>query len=83
MNIVSVVVNHVWLSIEGEVEMPADLTKPFAESCCDGGICSTNEKSCQPCGCDKGAKWICQRHQMEARIKDEAQRVRDVRDDEE
>lgn len=45
--------------------MPADLTKPFAESCCDGGECYVNDNSAQPCGCDKGANWICQRHQDE------------------
>lgn len=45
--------------------MPADLTKPFAESCCDGGKTYINDNSCQPCGCDAGAGWICQRHNDE------------------
>lgn len=44
--------------------MPADLTAPFKESCCDGGATS-NENSCQPCGCDPGANWMCQRHKIE------------------
>lgn len=22
-----------------------------------------NDKSCQPCGCDEGANWVCERHQ--------------------
>lgn len=59
--------------------MPADLTKPFGESCCDGGAC-TNEKSAQPCGCDKGANWICQRHQYENGLK-EADRFYTKRDE--
>lgn len=46
--------------------MPADLTKPFGESCCDGGECTINDISCQPCGCDRGAKWVCAFHQREA-----------------
>jgi hypothetical protein len=45
--------------------MPADLTKPFAPSCCDGGECGLNEMSAQSCGCDKGAKWVCERHRRE------------------
>lgn len=48
--------------------MPANLSKPFAESCCDGGACS-NEMSAQSCGCDAGAKWVCQRHQYERLMK--------------
>lgn len=51
--------------------MPANLTNPFGESCCDGGECSTNELSAQSCGCDPGLKpqpWVCQFHQNEARI---------------
>lgn len=51
--------------------MAADLTKPFAESCCDGGECSTTHESAQPCGCDKGAKWVCQVHQLEAKLKEQ------------
>lgn len=46
--------------------MPADLTKPFSESCCDGGECSTNDMSAQSCGCDKGANWLCQIHRIRA-----------------
>lgn len=49
--------------------MAADLNKPFNPSCCDGGECSTNDMSCQPCGCDKGANWVCQVHQIEAEVK--------------
>lgn len=45
--------------------MPADLSKPFSESCCDGGECATNHESAQSCGCDKGADWICQVHRDE------------------
>ena len=48
--------------------MPADLKKPFGPSCCDGGECNLNDMSAQPCGCDKGANWICQRHQLEATL---------------
>lgn len=36
--------------------MGADLTKPFGESCCDGGECTIDDTSCQPCGCDKGMR---------------------------
>lgn len=46
--------------------MPADLTKPFSESCCDGGAMASDQ-SCQPCGCDKGAKHLCERHLAEMR----------------
>lgn len=53
--------------------MAADLKNPFGESCCDGGATS-NDKSCQPCGCDEGANWVCQRHQIEAKIKEELAR---------
>lgn len=49
--------------------MPADLAKPFGESCCDGGECSTNAMSAQSCGCDAGANWVCQRHQYERLMK--------------
>ena len=38
-----------------------DVAKLFEESCCDGGEAGC-ETSCQPCGCDKGAGWICARH---------------------
>lgn len=37
----------------------------FPESCCDGGECALDDNSCQPCGCDKGAKWMCDRHAAE------------------
>jgi len=40
-------------------------SKVFNESCCDGGECGTNDLSAKPCGCDVGAKWVCQRHQEE------------------
>lgn len=46
--------------------MPADLTRPFAESCCDGGACSDERASAQPCGCDPGARYFCQRHSLDA-----------------
>lgn len=36
--------------------MPADLTKPFSESCCDGGEHTLDDLSAQSCGCDKGLK---------------------------
>lgn len=52
--------------------MPADLTKPFSESCCDGGACN-NDMSAQSCGCDPGLKpkpWVCERHKLEAYIKE-------------
>lgn len=62
--------------------MSANLTNPFGESCCDGGA-TGNDLSCQPCGCDPGAKWVCQRHQVEAKLREEIerenQRVREVR----
>lgn len=45
--------------------MPANLKKPFDPSCCEGGS-GNNDQSCQPCGCDKGANWTCERHQREA-----------------
>lgn len=46
--------------------MPADLTKPFAESCCDGGECSITQHSAQPCGCDPGARYFCANHTFKA-----------------
>ena len=48
--------------------MPANLNNPFGESCCDGGACDDSPKreSAQPCGCDKGANHMCDRHQIEA-----------------
>ena len=45
--------------------MPADLNTPFSESCCDGGNSNPNDRSARSCGCDPGAKWVCQRHQDE------------------
>lgn len=48
--------------------MPADLTNPFNESCCDGGACSTSKESAAYCGCDKGANWVCARHQEEMNL---------------
>jgi hypothetical protein len=47
--------------------MPADLTKPFSESCCDGGATTLNDMSAQSCGCDKGANHLCERHLRENR----------------
>lgn len=59
--------------------MPADLKAPFKESCCDGGVCSDNATSAQPCGCDPGLMknglvigWICERHKAEYRLKEDA-----------
>lgn len=60
--------------------MSADLTKPFAPSCCEGGGCSDNKQSAQPCGCDKGADWICEVHKAELAIQeafDRAERIFD------
>src|SRR5690242_12071239 len=54
--------------------MPADLKKPFNESCCDGGECGPNDMSAQPCGCDRGAGWICERHQREVIATPQAKR---------
>lgn len=55
---------------------PADLTKPFNESCCDGGECNLDKSSAQPCGCDPGMKhlgkvvgYLCDYHK---RLKEEA-----------
>lgn len=52
--------------------MPADLKAPFKESCCDGGVCSDNPTSAQPCGCDPGLMqhgvvigYKCARHKAE------------------
>ena len=39
-------------------------TDVFQESCCDGGA-SANDNSCQLCGCDPRAHWVCERHQHE------------------
>lgn len=50
--------------------MPANLKAPFGESCCDGGECSTSHESAQPCGCDKGANWVCLVHQLEQKAKE-------------
>lgn len=36
--------------------------EPFRESCCDGGGETLDDLSAQPCGCDKGANWVCQWH---------------------
>lgn len=47
---------------------PADLTRPFAESCCDGGEC--NAESAQPCGCDPGLDWLCARHAWQRDIRE-------------
>lgn len=42
--------------------MSANLAEPFGPSCCEGGICNGHDHSAQPCGCDKGAHYICERH---------------------
>ncbi len=44
--------------------MGADLTRPFAESCCEAGG-EPGSKSAMSCGCDEGANWICKEHQAE------------------
>ena len=41
--------------------MPADLSKPFSESCCDGGT-SQPHGSAESCGCDPGAGHVCEWH---------------------
>lgn len=43
--------------------MPANLKEPFNPSCCDGGFTS-NQNSCQPCGCDAGADHRCEQHKF-------------------
>lgn len=43
---------------------PANLKNPFAESCCDGGICDISKMSAQSCGCDPGINHYCQRHDL-------------------
>lgn len=53
--------------------MPADLKKPFSESCCDGGGCSDSKESTQPCGCDPGANYVspyCVKHLLEQEMKE-------------
>lgn len=50
--------------------MPANLKNPFGDSCCDGGECSIYHESARPCGCDPGAGWVCQRHQLELAIEE-------------
>ncbi len=47
---------------KGGNKMPANLAQPFSESCCDGGICSDNDMSASPCGCDPGEAHVCERH---------------------
>lgn len=63
--------------------MAADLTKPFAESCCDGGVCAINDKSAAPCGCDRGASYVCERHRQDAayRVADLAMETVQARED--
>lgn len=45
--------------------MPADLSNPFGESCCDGGGTSGRE-SARPCGCDYGMcpAHLCAQHKF-------------------
>lgn len=43
--------------------MPADLSKPFAESCCEGGTCDS-KLSTQPCGCDPGMDYHCSEYSL-------------------
>jgi hypothetical protein len=52
------------------------LTKEvFNESCCDGGCMNLDpQKSAQPCGCDEGANWMCERHKAEMYWEDEIMR---------
>lgn len=45
--------------------MPADLSQPFRESCCDGGVCAINDTSARSCGCDPGEHYTCKRHKDE------------------
>jgi hypothetical protein len=59
--------------------MPADLKKPFSESCCDGGAGSC-DMSAQYCGCDMGAKpkpWYCERHRLEREMKERMETKQD------
>jgi len=55
--------------------MPANLEKPFDPSCCDGGQTSGHE-SAMPCGCDKGAKWVCERHKLEQLLEEKLNELR-------
>lgn len=46
--------------------MPANLNKPFDPACCEGDCGPSKESmSARPCGCDPGAKWVCERHAFE------------------
>lgn len=38
-----------------------------------------NDKSCQPCGCDEGANYLCQRHLTEQQIQSVAEEVANAR----
>lgn len=44
-------------------------TEVFNESCCDGGS-SPSHKSAQPCGCDEGANYECERHKHERKVEE-------------
>lgn len=57
--------------------MSANLANPFGESCCDGGICDITAKSTQPCGCDPGADWLCQRHKVLKEIEEQMLKERE------
>ena len=43
-------------------KLTEDVAELFAESCCGGAPTSDDPMSCQPCGCDPGAGWVCERH---------------------
>lgn len=61
--------------------MPANLKAPFSESCCDGGAYA-NANSCQPCGCDPGADWLCGFHKVKKLMADELERLQSAMDKE-
>lgn len=49
----------------------------FDPSCCDGGECGIDDRSTQPCGCDKGASYIspwCPIHQ-EVKVEDHGRQI--------
>ena len=46
----------------------------FNESCCDGGS-GNSELSCQPCGCDPKAKWICLVHLQRSNKQEETEKM--------
>lgn len=58
--------------------MSANPEKPFDPSCCEGGGCSDNKQSAQPCGCDQGAEWVCEFHQAEPKSQPHSTRHRNL-----